>query len=57
MSGFRNPFKYGHWKTLSKYFSDSLYKRAKYRVLIVEKIEETGRTNSGKMDPKWTQFR
>lgn len=57
MSGFRNPFKYGHWKTLSKYFSNSLYKRAKYSVLIVEKIEETGRTNSGKMDPKWTQFR
>ena len=57
-SGFRNPSKYSHCKILSKYLnSKSLWKWAKCRVKVIEKIKGTGRKGRRAIDPKWIQLK
>ena len=57
-SRFRNPSKYSHHKILSKYLnSKGLWKWAKCRVEVIEKIKGTGRKGRRAIDPKWIQLR
>ena len=49
--------KYGDCRVLSQHFNKGTCNRAFFKVLIIEKIEEIGRTNSGIMDPLITQIK
>ena len=56
-TGFRHPKKHGHCRILSEHFNQGLCKGATYKVQILEKIERSGSTSRGALDPSCTQYR
>ena len=50
--GIQNPAKYSFCKILSTHFNEGACKNAHYFVQIIEKLEGSGKTSRGAMDPK-----
>ena len=55
--GIKNPKKYGTCKILSNHFNKGVCKGSEYSVQVIEKLEGSGRTEHGGIDPKKTSFR
>ena len=56
-SCFRNPSKYSFCDILNTHFHKGKCKDSTYTVSIIEKLEGSGQTASGAMDPKYTPAR
>ena len=56
-NGFRHPSKYSQCCVLSDHFNKGMGKVTSFKVQIIEKIEESRRTNRGNIDTSITQVR
>ena len=56
-TGFRHPNKHGHCKILSDHFSKGICSGSSYKMQIIEKLEDNGRTERWALDARERTYR